>query len=179
MVFEDVSLARITLHPEIAEDFRDLADVLPHRFPGGTFSEAALLHLCLAHPIQVLPRDSDTKEVDQAFWCVGGIRTFQLVKPRLSPDQPVPVLPLSSPPEEAISDLATLDLFLGSVAFGIRGSRHGEQVAAMWRAVPVALMRKYCPPLKSLAAIARHLGWDPRALTTTEKLTHERKGHRG
>lgn len=168
MTTKDVPLSRIALHPEISEEFRALANALPHRFPGGTFSDQALHHLCLAHPIQVIPRASEPGENDDQLWCVGGVRTFQIVKPRLLPGTVVPVLLLSEPPEPGISHLATLDLFLASVAFGIRGSRNGEQVAALWRAIPVELMREYFPPLKSLSAMARHLGWDPRALTKSE-----------
>lgn len=170
-----VKLDQVDLHPAIAARIREQPDLLPSRFPAGHLNERALEFVLRTHPIQVTPRaepaepqSSDSATLTGArgkpgrqrskgpYYCVGGLRTFQIAKPRLAPDSIVPVLLIQPPADPAA--VAWLDLFLGAIVCGIQGTGSARQIGRLWDAIPKPSREQLFPDLKSRTALAQELG---------------------
>lgn len=174
-------LRQINLHPEIAASIRQQPDLLPTRFPNTDLNESAFNYVFRSHPIQVIPQNPGTAASDNsssagripakkrgaipkagAFYCIGGLRTFQLAKTRLSMDTEVPALQVRDSVDAASH--AWLDLFLGAIICGIHGTGSTQQLGRLWDALPRALRKQIFPSLASRTALTQALGLKEKAL---------------
>lgn len=180
-VLVTLPLKQIELHPDIARRVSQQPDLLPSRFPNTDLSEDAYIHVFRSHPIQVIPQSSDTtKDGDSVsaertvakkrgaipklgtFYCIGGLRTFQLAKTRLSMDTEVPVLQVRDSLNPAA--YAWLDLLLGAIMCGIHGTGSTQQLGRLWDALPKATRKEIFPALTSRTALTQALGLKEKAL---------------
>lgn len=164
MKSRQAALKDVILHPEIGNTIAERAALIPDWHSAETLSPEAIRHLCLAFPIRAVAGVTEVatdsparnRHKRRVYFCVGGLRTFQIAKTRLPSEVRVPVL-VQDEADGDIGGLALRELFLGTVALGILGDRSAAQLEGLRTAIPRELLLEFHPSLKSRNAMATAL----------------------
>lgn len=162
-----VALQDVELHSELRATIAEYAENLPDRYASTELSPEGVEHLCLAFPIRTVRTKLPSRSKGGSryvYHCVGGLRTYQIAKARLPPETRVRVL-VDDETGDEVGPRALRELFLGAVAFGIRGSRSAAQLEALRKMLPVDFLTQFFPRIKSRTAMTRVFGFGRSALS--------------
>lgn len=172
-------LDQILIHPEIEPVFAELADALPDRFPAGLLSAEGVRQVCRSFPMRVIkaPRTKSQTKADSGhrmYFCISGLRTFQIAKVRMPPDTKIPVILEREPPPD-LATQARQELLLSLVLFGMHGSRNAAPLEVLRCALPQAEVLSVFPGFGSARQMAQALGISRNALRAAAPKPHGAK----
>lgn len=128
----------------------------------GTLLTADALHLLLlSHPAIVI------KKRTGEYACIAGLRSFQLAKSRLPPDQKIPVTIVEDVLSKDVRDFAASETYLTHLMYGLGGKAWDIGFARLWEGIDSYILSKLTPDLKDKSKLANHLGSNRRRLSSS------------
>jgi len=162
-------LSQVELHPEIYREVGQAYAALNHKIEASAvFSPSAVHDLLHCHFIQVV------RNRKKAFWCISGLRSWQLAKLCLTPEQEIPLILRQRIRKENIVRYAWTECYLSHLAFVLPDNIGKSGLAAFWQQLPQDLKQRLTPGLKDKAKVSRVLGGDRRLMSSPLKFPSSR-----
>jgi hypothetical protein len=155
-------LQQINLHGSVPPDTRELLATIEHTVIGeASLTYDGIINFITLHPLHVI------KNKEGQFFCFAGLRSFQLAKAHLDPDQEVRVLLYPKTNAQEIESISHTDIYISYLAFAMEKRFWAEDMARLWKATPRALIDQLTPELKNKTKLAKALGINRRKISTT------------
>lgn len=156
-----MKLSQIELHNAIQDELLDILASVSRKIDGASiFSEEAIKLFLEFHPVVV------TKTGRHKYSCFGGLRSYQLAKCYLPPDQPIYAIVREDITDNIASQLAIMDLYLTTIGFAMDDQVWELDTTRIWKKINHESLIQFTPVLADKVAYAKIFGIDLKRLSS-------------